>query len=507
MREITELVCALPWDKLKSSGFWDIVLKPGSKMAQLFDIIHRGQAPTQEAAAQLLYNSVTPQALGKLQRLKNKLKERLLEVISLLDFQQPGYTDRQKAHFECNKRWSTAMTLLSKKMNAVGIEQLEHMLRHTQHFEFTELSLNALYHLRLHFGTLLGDPKKYEHYRSLYKEYQAIWAMENEAEELYTQLISRFVSSRAPQSDVADKAEEYFRQIEPYMARSASFRLQLCGRLLQLMIFSSRNDYKTVADLCEQAIGFFRQKPYSSDLPMQAFYYQLVVACVQLRDFGRGQAIIRQNGDIYSPGSFNWFKVQELYFLLALHTQHYDDAYDVCAHVLQQEALAGQPVQIQEMWKLYEAYMYLLTRIRRVDRLPAKEFRLAKFLNEIPIFSRDKRGMNIPILVLQLLYDIVDKRYDAAIDRVEAVEKYTSRYIKKDENFRSNCFLKMLIQVPEAAFHREAASRKAARFVKQLKSMPLDLANQAHEIEIIPYEDLWEMILELLPKQRVSRLA
>ncbi|MBK8192313.1 MAG: hypothetical protein IPK76_03660 [Lewinellaceae bacterium] len=93
---------------------------------------------------------------------------------------------------------------------------------------------------------------------------------------------------------------------------------------------------------------------------------------MQLRDFGRGQAIIRQHGHIYEKGSFNWFKVQELYFLLALHTQHYDDAYDTCEAALQVSKLAEQPVQIQEMWKIYEAYMHLLVRIRRVDRVPQK---------------------------------------------------------------------------------------------------------------------------------------
>jgi hypothetical protein len=56
----------------------------------------------------------------------------------------------------------------------------------------------------------------------------------------------------------------------------------------------------------------------------------------------------------------------------------------------------------------------------------------------------------------------------------------------------------MLLQVPQANFHREASSRKAERYFKQLRTVPLDVATQAHEIEIIPYEMLWEMVLESL---------
>lgn len=502
MRDLTELVHSLHWGKLKSSVLWNVVLPTDTKMAQLFDLLHQQKATTEEEAAALLYGA--PTALGKLRSLKNKLKERLLEVIFLLDFQEPNFTDRQKAHYECNKRWATAMTLLSKKIKTAGIEQLELMLRHTQHFEFTELSMNAAHHLRLHYGTIVGDPEKYELYRNLYRQCQSVWSMENEAEELYTDLISGYTSSRAPQKDVAKQAEAHFKCIAPYLAECSSFRLHLSGRLLQMMIYSGRNDYRAMADLCEDALAFFRQKPYESHLPLQVFYYQLVVCCVQLRDFGRGQAIIRQNADIYEPGTFNWFKVQELYFLLALHTQHYDDAFDACEMASRHPGLAQQPDQIREMWKIYEAYTHFLTRIRRADRLPAPKFKMARFLNEIPVFSKDRRGMNIPVLIVQILSDIVEKRYDSILDRVEAIEKYTARYLKKDEHFRSNCFLKMLVQIPEAAFHREGAARKAERYRTQLRQMPLEIANQSHEIEIIPYEDLWEMILDSLPKQRIS---
>jgi len=63
----------------------------------------------------------------------------------------------------------------------------------------------------------------------------------------------------------------------------------------------------------------------------------------------------------------------------------------------------------------------------------------------------------------------------------------------------------MLLQVPEAAFHREAANRKAERYLLQLREVPIEIANQSHEIEIIPYEDLWSIVLDLLPKTRFGK--
>ncbi len=54
----------------------------------------------------------------------------------------------------------------------------------------------------------------------------------------------------------------------------------------------------------------------------------------------------------------------------------------------------------------------------------------------------------------------------------------------------------MLLQIPQAAFHREAVARKTERYYKMLRSMPLETAQQPHETEIVPYEALWEMTIE-----------
>lgn len=55
--------------------------------------------------------------------------------------------------------------------------------------------------------------------------------------------------------------------------------------------------------------------------------------------------------------------------------------------------------------------------------------------------------------------------------------------------------------MPAASFHQEAVLRKAEKLLDQLRSVPLEIANQTHEIEIIPYEDLWEMAVNALQNQ------
>jgi len=503
MFELTELIRLINVNKLKSSGLWGILFERDTKLEQLCDGIYNSQITTDADAAQLLYPG---QAGGtKLYNLKERLKERLVNVAFLLEFQVPTFSNRQKAYFESNKKWSAANVFMAKGARLVGIEMLENLLKQTIHFEFTELTLYASSMLRLHFGTIQGDRQRYDQYRRLYQNYRRIWVMESEAEELYTHLASYYVNAKATRNEIVETAREYYAQVAPYLEESTAFRLHLCGRLIQMTIYTSQNDYVVTAQLCEDAIAFFRAKPFDSSLAFQVFYYQLVVCCIQLREFERGRVTIEDYQSLYEEGTFNWYKLQEMFFLLALHTQHYDKAALITEQIRKHPKLAAMPPQITEIWKIYEAYSHYLVLTGRValpvDGESQSRFKIGKFMNEIPIYAKDKRGMNIPILILQILFSIQARNYIQTIDRIDAIEKYCSRYLRQGDNFRSNCFIKLLLQIPEGSFHREAVLRRAEKYLEQLRSVPLEVAYQAHEIEIIPYEDLWQMAIDSLPNQ------
>lgn len=47
--------------------------------------------------------------------------------------------------------------------------------------------------------------------------------------------------------------------------------------MIHLLIYNSANDYVNTARLCEDAIAFFDKKAYDSGLPLQVFYYNLIV--------------------------------------------------------------------------------------------------------------------------------------------------------------------------------------------------------------------------------------
>ncbi|MDO8970548.1 MAG: hypothetical protein Q7U74_07665, partial [Saprospiraceae bacterium] len=101
MRDLVELVGLVNKTKLKGSGILKFIIEPNSKMERLFDALLDKKVETDEDAKALFKEGEE----GNLASLKHKLKERLLDAIFLLDFKDANFTNRQKAFFECYKKW------------------------------------------------------------------------------------------------------------------------------------------------------------------------------------------------------------------------------------------------------------------------------------------------------------------------------------------------------------------------------------------------------------------
>jgi len=119
-------------------------------------------------------------------------------------------------------------------------------------------------------------------------------------------------------------------------------------------------------------------------------------------------------------------------------------------------------------------------------------------LNQVPDYSRDKQGTNIPIILVQILFFLADKKYNKIIDRIESLNLYSYRHLKKDENFRSQCFIRMISEMVRADFRKTGTIFRTEKLFNKLQAVPIETYPNSAETEIIPYEDLWAMIVERL---------
>ncbi|MCB0549932.1 MAG: hypothetical protein KDD19_20340 [Phaeodactylibacter sp.] len=501
MEALKELAYIVNKNKLKSIEVLDT--SKNNRITAFYEAILNNHFETEEEAIAHFFPDTQNKAPYR--KLKSTLKKRLVNSLFFIDVKKPGYNDRQQAYFQCHKDWAAARMLLGKNAWKSSVEICERILKYALKYEFTEMALDLLRILRLNYSTRLGDITKFEEYKRLFQEYEQIMLADNKAELLYSELVMHYVRNISTKENLQQQAIEYYEALRPNLSQFDSYKLHLYGSMIKLMIYTIVNDYTTAAEVCDEIIEFFEKKPYDANTPLQIAYYQKLVCYSQLRQFEKGKDAAQRCISLIEEGNVNWFKYYELYFLLAMHTSNYQEAYEVLNGVTNHARYAFLPSHMQEIWTIYEAYIHYLVNIGKVKPSANDgrftKFRLGRFLNDTPIFSKDKRGMNVAILSIQILFLIQEKKYYQAIDRLEAIEKYCNRYLRRGDTMRSYYFIKMLLSIAEASFHRQAVIRKSGKHAEKLESIPLETAHQPYKVEIIPYEQLWMFALNSLEEK------
>lgn len=505
MEDLIILVQFFQGTKFKSGGLLNVLLEPETQMRQLFNALASGQIKTDEDALREIPS--LNHSVSILATVKSKLKERLNDALLLVEFNDTETNSRQKAYLECIKKWAAITILLSRNFRELGLQRLEQLLRYARRFEFTDMTIEILYMLRLQSGLIYGRELQYHEYDALLQRYQDIRTKEDLAETLYANLMIDFVNSKSEKREIAEKAAIYFEQLAPFLETYDSFRLHIFGRLLQIAIYDNQNDHQRVIQLCASAIAFFEKKPYKSFSALQVFYYSELVGHLNLRQYGHCRAVAIQYRGLFQTGSYNWFKWEELHFLAEFNAGEYEAALAIWLQATDRPEYAELPPSIAETWKIFEAYLLFLMKCGRLkERKDGKRFRIAKIWNEIHFSSRDKSGMNIPILIIQFLLALADKEYGQCIDREEGLAKYRTRYLKPENAGRSHYFFKILELIPKNNFNASAVRSNAQPFLEQMMSISHKSANQNFEVEVIPYETLWEIVISILPTTKSGHL-
>ena len=477
-----------------------------SKLLTLWDGIAKGKFSTDEAAAKALYDESFEGS--KYRKLKSDFRERVLNAVLEIDGNQKTYSDYQKAYYDCHRQWAIVRILTGQNANAAAVSIATRLLRQAEKFDFTLLAMDIASYLRTQYGLRESNDRKFKDAHEVFERHRITYDAENQAEALYTTLIVRYVNNRSAQTDVSRLATEYWEQICPYMQRHATYKLQMYGYMIGLMRHTAANDHAQALLACNEAIHFFKSRVYEPRVPLQIFYYQSLICNIQLRQFEEGQASADYCLKIMQEGTFNWFKYKELYLQLSLHTGEFEQASTILYETLHHVRFEFLPENVKEIWRIYEAFVqYLVLADKASANVNAQKLKIAKFINDTPIFSKDKSGINIAIIVVKMLLLIQERRFSLVLDEVEAIEQYCYRHLRGENVQRSYNFLKMLLHIPTSGFDPVQSRAKAERYLKKLKETPLQIANQTHEIEVVPYEMLWEIAIESLYSAKKSALA
>lgn len=465
-----------------------------TKYIRLIEGLTKEHWKSDEDARADLYGSST--GSKSFEMLKSRAKERLVSMIFQADSKRMFISAKDRAYFNACKSFLSGYILFNKTKFSSGQEQLKLALKTSREFQFFDIELLTLRLLR-RFSSFSGNEKLYQKLSTEIKHVKSQIDAEMEAEDLELELQAFLVNS----VDVTDvwlkKLEHNYSRMKEIAANNPVNSIKVNYFKISMRYYQAKEDYNKSIEVAEEFSRFLNSDPrFLVKARLANVSLNKLYCCLYLKDYSRGAMFAAECDELTDPGSINWLIFKEYHFLLCMHTSQFGKAASIFDQVLRHPSFDSYPAANVEKWKIFEAYLEyanpIATQVRR-------KFNVAKFLNEVPVFTKDKSGYNLSIILAQIMLAVKTNEFHRVIDRAESLKVYLSRHVKKEKHTRSYYFLKMLQVMIRYEFDPVKTSQIADKFLAKMKqSGPASPESS----EVIPYEWLWaDLMLRLREHQ------
>jgi tetratricopeptide (TPR) repeat protein len=350
----------------------------------------------------------------------------------------------------------------------------------------------------------IANEKDFSRWRDQCREAKQHMDIEQVMRAYYHETQMAYLHSREARPKASGVIDQRLAEMEGYFGRVASNNFELHYLLARIQQHLSQLQYEAALQTVETSIRHFNNKPYPLNSIISALQLQKVACCIMLRRFDEGRDAAEKALSDTPEDTPNWYQALMAYFYLAMHTRQYDEAALIYRRGLNNRRLRLQPEHVLSQWRLLGAYLYIALSYtgKNLEQYDLPKIRSTRLVNDVPAFTQDKRGMNVAILIAHILIQLLEGKYDDMRQRTGALEKYGARYLRNDDSlFRSNAFIKILGLLPAVSFRKRYFLQKATPLFERMRTVPLEMARQTHELEIMPYEDLWLLLQNKLDER------
>jgi hypothetical protein len=481
--------------------FDDAALKAkNSKFNEFYESLMSGKFRNDRDAATLLY-ACSPTD-DKYRQLKSRFRKRLLNTLFFLDVNVPNTANYERAYYSCNKDWTLVKILLANGAEMTAADLAAGILATALKFRFADVIVNCSRILRA-WASKSGDEKLFEEYDSYIKDFSSVLEAEIRSEELYQRVTMHYLDSPIKTRELKEKMDTYCDALvslsEIYDSPVVMYNMYLVWTYKYEMTF----DFQSMLEVCNRAEAYMDANPaYWQEEKLEIFQLKKMSAYLHLRDYKNGKIEAEKALQRFEEGSEMWFTFMELYLLLALHSDNYLNAYAIFQRAITQQRFKKLHVSEREKWHVYEVYIEYLLETMPADNVAAAAaakrkgtFKSAKFMNDPVLYPKDQRIFTVHLVIAQILFFLEKNNESAVTERIDRLKNYANRQLKPEEYHRAIAFIRLLQQLVKSEFDVEELTT-VDKYYNRLVETPFYYRGLLQELEIIPFEKLWNMILK-----------
>ena len=452
-------------------------LKNGSKIQALYEGFRKGFFKSDSDAKLAIFGS------EDCTHYYSELKATLLDkIVDAAIVNRTEGSESQIALRRASKYYLAALYFFSKDDRPAGIELAKKSTGIARKYSFAHINFLANNELAHHYGAIQGNTRNFSvHLKEAKASFDVLQA-ETMARLSYLEVAHKHANSRSLKNSLLPLIDEKVKYLES-IPQADTFPFIAYFYNIQAYKYSIIRDFIGLVKMCDEALlrlHHIKAKPYVAYF---TFKVKKLMAFISLAEYALAQKELGDCLRLAPPGSYNWVLALVYQAILGFHSNQPELVEEAIAQA--KKFYPKLPTNVKDQWLVIEAFL---------NFLKGGHIKIGKLINQVDLFSRDKQGANIPVIILEILSLIRSGKKGTLIDKAEAYKQYSHRNLRGEATFRSNQFMKMLLQVPAGRFKRDVVERRA----KQYQAKLLSHGVEAIEVEMVPYEVLWGKVLEML---------
>ncbi len=502
MKTLLEIAKILTKKKIAKIEILDeqVLKQKDSKFGKFYEGLLTGKIESDEDAAQLLYEKADASD-AKYRQLKSRFRRRLLNTLFFLDINLPLASTFEQAYVNCNKELTLAEILLSYKATSSAAVLCRQVLTTALKFHFTEIILKTTRHLRK-IAIEEGDDKGFQYYNKLTLQYAHVLEAEMKAEQLGLVALEMYKSNACKQECVT-KLSAYANELVKLSEDFASPRIHFQMYYIWSVYYEMIYDFEGMLEVSQNAQYYFdKNEIYFSHEEKSIFTLKTLSAYFHLGNYEAGKKHVENSLTALSEEMPEWIDFMEYFLLLSLKTDHLINAIAIFNKVMNSAILKNLDEDRRAKWELFEAALHYLVEKQDANaallpRNRRKIFKISDFINRPVQYTHRLNALYVQRLSFQLLFLLQRKSYQGISERIDLLQNFAKYELKKEGYERAYHFVKLLQQLEKSNFSVENL-KNAKKYLELLQQIPHHYRGRMADLEVLPYEQLWQMILNHL---------
>jgi hypothetical protein len=432
----------------------------------------------------------------------DELIELLNQMIAHFDYEKGQMTAISKANAECFRETMAMEFLTFRDSLYATFEMSTKILKKAKFFGFPLYACKAIKVQIQYFSLVQPSNADVKRLRKEYADYERYWIYENEIIFAAYEINRLGNKKKALDPQLAILTQNLIEKFGKLEETVNSIQFNSGFHHITIKYYQAIADHEKVLEHIELAKAYLKSLKFATNKALISHLYNEAATCVILKRYEQGENAIKQAVSLFNDsGDTRWFNTLMISTYLCLHTKKYKAGFENYKNAVEHERFLTLLTANQDIWHLIGAHFKLLELSKRlklsfVDEAWFKNFDEQRFATNEFSFNDDKKGLNITAQITQILFLKFRVSKSAFEARAEPMRKYIERHIEEDDQIRSKITLETLTEIAKNfELHSEKLPDLLADLREKLSHHPIQLYAHYHELEMMPFDDLVEILV------------